>query len=136
MEKTTTAAIIRSEFSDRLRTATAMQPYSRSPTALALEFNRRFPHLAVTSYAVRKWIIGEAIPTQEKILALAVWLDVDPAWLRFGDPSTPSLSQSHPQTHDGIERDVCLLNDAERKVLRIAIDAIFSSRKLYGRLPL
>jgi hypothetical protein len=30
-------------------------------------------------------MLGEAIPTQERIKVLAAWLHVSPAWLRFGD---------------------------------------------------
>ncbi|NHZ93226.1 hypothetical protein F2P45_30070 [Massilia sp. CCM 8733] len=135
MEKPIIAELSRSEFGRRLRTAIAHEPYSRSPTAIALEFNRRFPHLAVTGHAVRKWLMGEAIPTQDKLVALAEWLDVDPAWLRFGAASVPSISGPTREFSDGIERDIGLLTDDERKVIRVAINAIFSTRKLRGILP-
>ena len=39
----------------------------------------------VTVFAVRKWLAGEAIPTQATLRALADWLAVEPGWLRFGD---------------------------------------------------
>jgi transcriptional regulator with XRE-family HTH domain len=38
----------------------------------------------VTVHAARKWLLGEAIPTQDKLQALAAWLGVEPNWLRFG----------------------------------------------------
>ena len=39
----------------------------------------------MTVHAARKWLQGESIPTQEKLRALASWLDVPAEWLRFGN---------------------------------------------------
>lgn len=73
-------------FSERLRQALSNANYSpRSPTALAREFNHRFQGQSVTVHAARKWLHGESIPTQEKLRALASWLDVPADWLRFGN---------------------------------------------------
>lgn len=38
----------------------------------------------MTVHAVRKWLVGEACPTQARILRLSELLAVDPSWLRFG----------------------------------------------------
>ena len=35
-------------------------------------------------HAARKWLVGEAIPTQDKLRTLADWLHVPIDWLRFG----------------------------------------------------
>ena len=40
----------------------------------------------MTVQAVRKWMTGKALPSQDKVRALALWLDVSPQWLRFGEP--------------------------------------------------
>ena len=73
-------------FSERLRQALSNSSYSpRSPTELAREFNHRFKGQSVTVHAARKWLHGESIPTQEKLRALASWLDVPADWLRFGN---------------------------------------------------
>jgi hypothetical protein len=53
-------------------------------TALAREFNSRHNEEPVTVHAVRKWMIGEAIPSQEKLVVLAHWLAINPQWLRYG----------------------------------------------------
>ena len=45
----------------------------------------RFNGHPVTVHAARKWLQGESIPTQEKLRALAAWLDVPADWLRFGN---------------------------------------------------
>jgi hypothetical protein len=34
---------------------------------------------------VRKWLVGESIPTQAKLLILSRMVGADPNWLRFGD---------------------------------------------------
>lgn len=39
--------------------------------------------------AARKWLKGEAIPTQDKIHILARWIGVSPQWLRFGEAGDP-----------------------------------------------
>jgi len=80
------AQIERLEFSKRLQQALHNAEHSpNSPTQLAREFNLRFAGQPVTVHAARKWLQGESIPTQEKLRALAEWLDVPSDWLRFGN---------------------------------------------------
>ncbi len=55
-----------------------------SATRLATEFNWLAGESRVTVHAARKWITGESIPTQARVLLLANWLDVCSDWLRFG----------------------------------------------------
>lgn len=75
----------RLQFSERLQQALRHAEYSPdSPTQLAREFNLRFAGHSVTVHAARKWLQGESIPTQEKLRALASWLQVPADWLRFG----------------------------------------------------
>jgi transcriptional regulator with XRE-family HTH domain len=79
------ASIEREDFSGRLQQALRNADYSPdSPTQLAREFNVRFSGRPITVHAARKWLVGEAIPTQEKLRALAQWLGVPAEWLRFG----------------------------------------------------
>lgn len=133
MNKMTPGQVFRSSFGERLRCIEALAPYSNSPTALSKAFNIRFPRMAITSHAARKWLVGEAIPTQEKLVALAEWLGVDPAWLRFGDSSGSSKFASSENNSDGIEFDLRLLTPAERRVIRVALDAVFSARELMAK---
>ncbi|HEX9171260.1 MAG TPA: hypothetical protein VF861_01215 [Telluria sp.] len=75
----------RESFSERLQTALRNAHYSPdSPTRLAREFNIRFDGRPITVHAARKWLVGEAIPTQEKLRMIAQWLGVPAEWLRFG----------------------------------------------------
>src|SRR4030095_6428843 len=73
-------------FSKRLRESlTRAQPAAEAPAALAREFNLRYEGTPVTVQAVRKWVSGRALPSQDKIRALALWLGGAPQWLRYGD---------------------------------------------------
>lgn len=84
-------------FSERLRQALDNASYSpSSPTELAREFNHRFRGQSVTVHAARKWLHGESIPTQDKLRALANWLDVPADWLRFGNEGMKSKGQISP----------------------------------------
>ena len=75
----------REDFSARLQVALRNASYPPdSPTQLSREFNVRFSGHPITVHAARKWLVGEAIPTQEKLRTLAQWLGVPADWLRFG----------------------------------------------------
>jgi transcriptional regulator with XRE-family HTH domain len=63
-----------------------------SPTSVAREFNRRYSGKPVSAQAVRKWLIGEAIPTNDKVRTLARWLRVSPYWLHYGESDKASLT--------------------------------------------
>ncbi len=72
-------------FSNRLQNALKDAGYSAyGPTELAHQFNIRFAGHPISVHAARKWLMGEAIPTQDKIRVLSEWLMVPPEWLRFG----------------------------------------------------
>jgi transcriptional regulator with XRE-family HTH domain len=62
-----------------------------SPTVFAREFNRRYLGKPVSSYAARKWLMGESIPTQDKLQLLAAWLGISAEWLRFGDGARATM---------------------------------------------
>lgn len=76
---------------DSLRRAGAV---ARGATGVAREFNLRYHGTPVTAQAVRKWLTGKSLPSQDKIRVLAHWLDVSPHWLRFGEPEPKGARQS------------------------------------------
>lgn len=103
----------RESFSERLQQALKNAHYSPdSPTRLAREFNIRFEGRPITVHAARKWLVGEAIPTQEKLRMIAQWLGVPADWLRFGG------AEQAPNGGDGGARfetaDVKLIADLQR----------------------
>jgi len=75
-----------STFGARLKAALKKSNISySSPTKLATEFNLRHYGNPVSGQAVRKWLENNSIPSVDKIVTLANWLSISPAWLLFGD---------------------------------------------------
>ena len=75
----------RTEFSKRFALALEQTNKSKLVVDVWRAFNALSTHAPVTPHAVRKWLMGEAIPAQPKLRTLADWLGVSVAWLRFGD---------------------------------------------------
>ncbi len=109
------ASIEREDFSSRLQQALRNADYSPdSPTQLAREFNVRFAGRPSTVHAARKWIVGEAIPTQEKLRTLAQWLGVPAEWLRFGGDEMPGKNAEGEASSRFESDDVKLITDLQR----------------------
>lgn len=106
----------RAGFSERLQLALRNAHYSSdSPTRLAREFNLRFAGRPITVHAARKWLVGEAIPTQEKLRMLAQWLGVPAEWLRFGGDDVPEAGPAAALAPPRFESaDVKLVADLQR----------------------
>lgn len=107
----------RESFSERLQQALKNAHYSPdSPTRLAREFNIRFDGRPITVHAARKWLVGEAIPTQEKLRMIAHWLGVPAEWLRFGgsegDLASPGEAANGTARFESA--DVKLIADLQR----------------------
>jgi transcriptional regulator with XRE-family HTH domain len=119
------ASLEREQFSQRLQQALREADYSPdSPTQLAREFNVRFAGRPVTVHAARKWLVGEAIPTQEKLRILSQWLGISAEWLRYGSEEQAGANgNAHPSSHFE-SSDIKLLaemqslNEADRKLAR------------------
>lgn len=120
----------RSTFSIRLRETLRARGIEPSPSKICLEFNLRADGLSVSVHGVRKWLIGEAIPSQARMKVLADWLGVRAAWLRFGDGSDGDYGQA---VDPGFEihsselafvHDMRLLSKDNRKLLRDMLDAM------------
>jgi transcriptional regulator with XRE-family HTH domain len=105
----------RESFSERLQQALKNAHYSPdSPTRLAREFNIRFEGRPITVHAARKWLVGEAIPTQEKLRMIAQWLGVPADWLRFGGADTPGAQGEGSASARFESADVKLIADLQR----------------------
>ncbi len=108
----------RHQFSERLQQALRSAEYSPdSPTQLAREFNARFTGQPVTVHAARKWLMGESIPTQEKLRSLAKWLNVTAEWLRFGTASTNNSNTSLNSSDAKIIASLRQLNEENRQLV-------------------
>lgn len=111
----TNASSEREGFSGRLQQALRNAHYiPDSPTKLAREFNIRFNGRPITIHAARKWLVGEAIPTQEKLRTLALWLGVPADWLRFGGTVNPDQQAAAEATPRFDSADIKLIADLQR----------------------
>lgn len=124
----------RTGFSDRLQLCLRNSHHSpNSPTELAREFNVRFDARPITVHAARKWLVGEAIPTQDKIRTLATWLQVPIEWLRFGGDEQ-QISSLDPinalQSADlKLIADMHLLDEHHRQIVREFIRIIVRNHR-------
>lgn len=119
-------------FSERLRQALSNAEYSPiSPTQLAREFNLQFGGNPVTVHAARKWLQGESIPTQEKLRALASWLDVPADWLRFGNVENRKGSGTAPASVDA--KTIALLQQLDEHHRTIAHEMLRALVRTYKK---
>jgi len=127
----------RKSFSERLKIALRNQHIAPKPSAFARGFNLRADGSTVTPHAARKWLVGEAIPTQERILILAKWLNVNAAWLRFGDADntevidTRNLADSLTKDETELVRGVIGLSAPSQAVVRELVHAL---RRMEGTI--
>lgn len=119
------------EFSQRLKQAIGDAGYSLRPVVLEREFNTRYWGRPITVQAVRRWLNGEAIPSQDKLQVLADWLKIEPQILRFGGEALLSVQEKKKRWEDalaGPEREVMeaflSLPAAQKKVAREVILAL------------
>jgi transcriptional regulator with XRE-family HTH domain len=93
-----------------------------SPTELARDFNIRFSGRPITVHAARKWLVGEAIPTQDKMRTLADWLHVPIDWLRFGGDESGTAAAPPSPVFKSAElkliSDLQLLDDHHQMMVR------------------
>ena len=113
----------REQFSQRLQKMLRETHHSPdSPTELAREFNIRFPGSPITVHAARKWLVGEAIPTQDKMRTLADWLMVPIDWLRFGNDDArqevPNPINNASSIDIKLIADLQLLDEPHRQIVR------------------
>jgi hypothetical protein len=112
----------REKFSIRLKEALKEAGVAHeSPAVLVRAFNRRYPGKAVSYYTARKWLIGETIPSQDKLRTLTQWLRVSNNWLRFGDgeksPAQPAQNQSALIDYE-LMQTITRLTDEQQMLIR------------------
>lgn len=90
-------------FSQRLKQALHKANYPISPTHLSNEFNYRYDGSPISVQSANNWLLGKAIPNQDKLLILATWLDVSNQWLRFGDTESVATTSNLNLTQIEVE---------------------------------
>ena len=112
------------------RLSIAMQAKGYQPKAAVLEkaFNLNYSGKPMSLHGVRKWLIGEAIPSGDKLLALAKWLDVPPEELAFDKDIKKAIEQREARWKEEIgykDKDVVeaylALPTAQKKIIRETI---------------
>ena len=111
----------REGFSRRLREAMRRARVQAGPTWFAREFNLRHYGDPVSPQTARKWLYGRALPTQDKLRTLALWLEASPHWLRFGEAQRGLAARQDTASYAvdaaWLEKKFQLLSEAHRKVL-------------------
>lgn len=132
----------KTQFADRLREAMTAAGYEPKPAVLEREFNTRYWGQGMTLHGVRRWLRGETLPSQEKLLVLAEWLGVPPQQLRFGSEVAHRVQQRRARWDSGIgyqDRDIfeafLKLPVPQRKVIREIILTFAKAHGVVGGLP-
>jgi hypothetical protein len=114
-----------SQFAKRLAIAIADKGIKPSPTVIANLFNLHFQGRPVTPYTARNWLLGKAMPTQDKMVCLAKLLDTSPEQLRFGRSCEKTLIADFEGIHTEVAnvdqqffKRYLSLTDVQRRIVR------------------
>ncbi|ENU26826.1 hypothetical protein [Acinetobacter modestus] len=118
-------------FASRLIKAMQAKGYEAKASILEREFNLNYSGRPMTLHGVRKWLIGESIPSGDKLLTLAKWLDVPPEELAFEKDIQKAIAQRDARWQQDIgyrDKEVfeafIALPPAHKKVIRDMIVAL------------
>ena len=82
-------------FAERLGLAINNKGIKQSPTVLCNLFNGSWSGRSITPHTARNWILGVAMPQQDKLVCLAKLLDTSPGQLRSGRSSEKTMVLSN-----------------------------------------
>jgi hypothetical protein len=116
----------KNSFAVRLKQAMERAGYEARPSVLEREFNTRYWGKPMTLHGVRRWLLGETMPRNDKILVLAEWLGETPQSLGFGmeaaDSEPPRRGFRNTSYRDNELMDAVMsLPVAQRRVVREVI---------------
>lgn len=90
------------EFAERLQAAMRAAGLEPRPAVLLNLFNSHYWGRSVTFQAVSRWLRGEAIPGQDKLITLAEALKIEPEVLRFGEAVRDSVRVHRQRWEEGV----------------------------------
>lgn len=128
------------QFSERLRQALRKAARVASPTGVANAFNLRFWGRPVSVYAVRKWLMGASMPTQDKLTVLAEWLSVEPHWLRFGTETAQTrvhaaqIQARHSAQDNAFLEQFYRLNEGHRQAVKAMMIALQKAERAAAKI--
>ena len=113
-------------FAERLNKALLEAKHPISPTYLANEFNNRYNGQPISVQSANNWLLGKAIPNQDKLAILALWLNVSNQWLRFGD--IDQINTPNSNSLESMDLDFLLkfrrLSNSQKKLVTSLLDEI------------
>jgi hypothetical protein len=127
--------VVKKEFGERLCKAMVAAGYDAKPAVLKREFNERYLGNPVTLHGVRRWLLGEVMPAEDKLITLAHWLRIEPQVLQLGATAQTVRGENQAwETAIGAkEREIfeafLELTAPQKKIIREVILA-FSSIKI------
>ena len=113
----------KAEFAERLKQAMLAAGYEPRPSVIEREFNQRYWGRSISFQAARQWLLGKAVPQQDKLQVLAEWLKMEPQILRFGGQSVLSVREKRKRWEDAIA-------GPEREVLEVFISLPAEQKKV------
>ena len=124
-------------FAKRLTDAMLALGLEPKPAVLERQFNLHYTGEPMTLHGVRRWLRGETLPSQDKLIALAEWLRIPPDELRYGAEIKTEIIQARERWDEAInyqEREVfeafLSLPAPQRKVVREVIIAFAKASKV------
>jgi transcriptional regulator with XRE-family HTH domain len=115
----------RVQFSERLWKALRKNDIPITASTVASMFNTYARgRITVSNYTVRKWLDGQALPTNDKIRILSQWLGVRMEWLAFGEQGDVGYSKKLSADEIAVLAGYRALKPAHRKVLTATMHAL------------
>lgn len=115
-------------FAQRLKSALQDRNHPISPTYLSNEFNNRYDGQPISVQSANNWLLGKAIPNQDKLSILSLWLNVSAQWLRFGEETEPSQQIIARSSSDQLDLDYFMkykrLPLSQKKLIQNLIDEL------------
>lgn len=118
----------RKQFSEALKAAMVAKGYPAKASVLEREFNLKHYGKPITLHGVAKWLRGESLPSHDKVITLAKWLEIEPSELIYGFEVKKEIDESKHRWQHAIgyqEREVfeAFLNlpAPQRKIVREVI---------------
>ena len=116
------------EFGKRLVAAVEAAGYEARSSVVEKHFNSRYWGTTVSYQGVRRWLRGESIPEQDKLVVLAEWLDQEPHELRYGVPADKQAKGDKPwyiglsvDEHELIQALLALPADKKKTVREVIL---------------
>lgn len=89
-------------FAKRLKDAMEAAGYEAKPAVLERNFNLHYFGKPMSLHGVRRWLLGETLPPQDKLIAIAKWLRVAPDELRYGAEISTEIKQARQRWDEAI----------------------------------